>query len=169
LAAERATLEQGAEITATTTRQHFLHWEITKTPQLQNAAGFVADSTLGFNRAAGYRASTTLPFRHYNVNAGRALDLLEVPLVVEDSALLGPIAAERADSGEEVVRSLVDTAKDVGGAITFLFHPDKLVLPEWLALYEWSLAYVAGAGGWLTSVARLERWWTARERALLTT
>ena len=169
LAAERATLEQGSGITATTTRQHFLHWEITKTPHLQDAAGFVADSTLGFNRAPGYRASTTLPFRHFDVKTERALDLLEVPLVVEDSALLGPIAAERADSAEEVVGSLVDTAKDVGGAITFLFHPDKLVHPEWLALYEWSLAYVAEAGGWLTSVSGLEQWWTAREWALLNT
>jgi hypothetical protein len=123
---------------------------------------------MGFNRAAGYRASTTLPFRHFDVRTSQALSLLEVPLVVEDSALLGPIASERADAPEEVVCSLVDTAKDVGGAITFLFHPDKLLHPRWLALYEWSLAYVVAEGGWLTSVSELERWWTARERTLLT-
>lgn len=169
LAAERKTLERGTGIAATTTRQHFLHWEITLTPQLQEAAGFVADSTMGFNRAAGFRASTSLPFRQFDVSRDRSLALLEVPLVVEDSALLGPIAADSGETPQDVVRSLVDTARDVGGAVTFLFHPDKLVHPEWLALYEWSLSYVAEAGGWLTSVAELERWWTARERTLLST
>jgi hypothetical protein len=169
LAAEREKFERGTGIVARTTRQHFLHWDITRTPHLQEAAGFLADTTLGFNRAAGYRASTTLPFRHFDVTAGEPLDLLEVPLVVEDSALLGPIAGESNESPQDVVRSLVDTAVDVGGAVTFLFHPDKLVHPEWLELYEWSLSYVAEAGGWLTSVAELERWWTARERMLLAT
>jgi len=167
LAAERETLERAVGITAMTTRQHFLHWQITLTPGLQEAAGFVADSTLGFNRAAGYRASTTLPFRPFDVMADRGFTLLEVPLVVEDTALLGPIAVGGPQSPQDAVRAFVDTAREVGGAVTLLFHPDKLVRPEWLALYEWSLEYLAEMGGWLTSVAELERWWTARERQLL--
>ena len=84
--------ESATGITPTTTRQHFLHWDIARTPQLQNAAGFTADATLGFNRTVGFRASTALPFRQFDVTADEALPLLEVPLVVEDSALLGPIA-----------------------------------------------------------------------------
>lgn len=165
---EREALERGTGLVVTTTRQHFLHWDIRRTPQLQAAAGFLADSTLGFNRAAGFRASTTLPFRHFDVAADAPLDLLEVPLVVEDSALLGPIAADCGpDRARVVVRELVDTTREVGGVITFLFHPDKLVRPEWLALYEETLSYAAESGAWLASLAELERWWTARELKLL--
>jgi hypothetical protein len=168
LAAERERLERATGLKVTTTRQHFLHWDIRRTPQLQEAAGFLADSSLGFNRAVGFRASTTLPFRQFDVTADRALAILEVPLVVEDSALLGPIAVDGGPArARELIRELVDAARDVGGAVTFLFHPDKLVRPEWLALYEWSLSYVASNHGWLTSLAQLERWWTARERKLL--
>lgn len=168
LAAERATFERATGISPTTTRQHFLHWDIARTPQLQNAAGFTADSTLGFNRTVGFRASTALPFRQFDVAADESLALLEVPLVVEDSALLGPIAERGGlDHARERVRELVDATRDVGGAITFLFHPDKLLQPDWLALYEWSLRYFSESGAWLTSLANLEQWWTARERKLL--
>jgi hypothetical protein len=168
LAAERKTFEHATGITPTTTRQHFLHWDISRTPQLQNAAGFTADSTLGFNRTVGFRASTALPFRQFDVAADESLALLEVPLVVEDSALLGPIAERGGlDHARERVRELVDVTRDVGGAMTFLFHPDKLLLAEWLELFEWSLRYLAESGAWLTSLANLEQWWTARERKLL--
>jgi peptidoglycan/xylan/chitin deacetylase (PgdA/CDA1 family) len=168
LATERATFQHATGITPTTTRQHFLHWDITRTPQLQNAAGFTADSTLGFNRTVGFRASTALPFRQFDVVADEELALLEVPLVIEDSALLGPIAVRGGlDHARERVQELVDTTREVGGAMTFLFHPDKLLRPEWLELYEWSLRYLAESGAWLTSLSELERWWTVRERRLL--
>jgi len=170
LAAERDRFESATGIMPTTTRQHFLHWDIARTPQLQNSAGFTADATLGFNRTVGFRASTALPFRQFDVTADEALPLLEVPLVVEDSALLGPIAERGgSDHARERVQELVDVTRDVGGAMTFLFHPDKLLNPDWLELYEWSLRYLAESGAWLTSLGNLEQWWTARERKLLDT
>jgi hypothetical protein len=90
--------------------------------------------------------------------------------VVEDSALLGPIAERGGpDHARERVQELVDVTRDVGGAMTFLFHPDKLLNPDWLELYEWSLRYLAESGAWLTSLGNLEQWWTARERKLLDT
>ena len=117
---------------------------------------------LGFNRTVGFRASTALPFRQFDVAADESLALLEVPLVVEDSALLGPIAVRNGlEHARESVQELVDTTRDVGGALTFLFHPDRLLGAEWLALYEWSLRYLSESGAWLTSLAELDRWWTA--------
>ena len=43
-------------------------------PQLQEAAGLRADSSLGYNRTVGFRAGTSLPFRQFDVSAGRTLD-----------------------------------------------------------------------------------------------
>ena len=96
LAAERATLEPGRG----SSRRRRVSTSCTGRSRRRRTcrppAGFVADSTLGFNRAAGYRASTTLPFRPVRRQRRTRTDLLEVPLVVEDSALLGPIAARGA-------------------------------------------------------------------------
>ena len=51
--------------------------------------------------------------------------------------------------------------------VTLLFHPDKLVYPDWLALYEWALDYALENDAWLTSLHGLEKWWRSREAAVL--
>ncbi|MGH2995405.1 MAG: hypothetical protein ACRDM9_03720 [Gaiellaceae bacterium] len=168
LAAERAALERATGLRVTTTRQHLLHWDARWTPRLQAEAGLRVDSSLGFNRNVGFRAGTSLPFRHFDVAARRPLELLEVPLVVQDVALLGSYGLELDVAlACSVVRELVDSAASVGGAVTLSFHPDKLVQPEWLSLYEWSLDYAVAHEGWLTSLARLEEWWRGRAARVL--
>jgi hypothetical protein len=160
---ERARLEDALGAPVTTTRQHFLHWDVRWTPQLQETAGFRADSSLGYNRNVGFRAGTSLPFRQFDLVSRRPLDLVQIPLVVQDAALLGPIAAGREDA-RDAVRRLFDEVASVGGAITVVFHPDKLVRPEWLSLYEWTLDHALESGGWVTSVGGLDAWWRERER-----
>jgi hypothetical protein len=169
LEAERHVLERALRSDVTTTRQHFLHWDVRWTPRLQERAGFRTDSSLGFNRNVGFRAGTSLPFRQFDVASGRTLDLLEVPLVVQDAALLGPIGLGLGeDATRSVLRQLFDEVAAVGGLVTLVFHPDKLDRPDWLALYEWALDHAVASGAWLTSLARLDDWWRARERAILT-
>ena len=168
LAAERGTLERATGLDITTTRQHVLHWDVRWTPRLQADAGLRVDSSLGFNRTVGFRAGTSLPFRWFDVRARRSVDLLEVPLVVHDAALLGPIAV-RADPSDAVksVRAALDGAHDTGTAVTLVFHPDKLIRSEWLVLYERSLDYARERGAWITSLRGLEHWWREREARVL--
>jgi hypothetical protein len=168
LAAERAALERATGLEVRTTRQHLLHWDVRWTPNLQVEAGLRVDSSLGFNRNVGFRASTSLPFRHFDIPTRRPLDLLEVPLVVQDAALLGSWGLDLdVARASEIVRVLFDTSLEVGCAITLVFHPDKLVHPDWLALYEWTLDYAVAQEGWLTSLDRLSAWWRKREASLL--
>jgi hypothetical protein len=167
LAAERATLERATALAVTSTRQHFLHWDVRWTPRLQEEAGLRADSTLGFNRNVGFRAGTSLPFHQFDLGSKGALELLEVPLVVQDGALLGPIGIQEGlRRAIEVVDELFDEVGDVGGALTFLFHPDKLV-HDGLALYEHVLDRAIERGAWVTSLRELEAWWRAREVRIL--
>jgi hypothetical protein len=51
--------------------------------------------------------------------------------------------------------------------VTLVFHPDKLVRPDWLALYERMLDHTVASGAWLTSLADLSAWWRAREARIL--
>jgi hypothetical protein len=165
---ERSVLEQALGASVRTTRQHFLHWDVRWTPSLQERAGLEVDSSLGFNRTIGFRAGTSLPFRHFDLGAGRELDVLEVPLVVQDAALLGPIGLGR---GPEETRAALDGLFDdvlgAHGVVTVVFHPDKLVQPEWLALFEWTLDRAVASGAWVTSLASLADWWRDRERRVL--
>jgi hypothetical protein len=168
LAAERALLQEATGLTISSTRQHLLHWDVRRTPRLQDEAGFLVDSSLGFNLNVGFRAGTSLPFRHLDVERSRPLGLLQVPLVVHDVALLGPLGLALAvEEARDVVDRFLDTAATCGGALTLSFHPDKLAHPDWLGLYEWALDRAAERGAWLTSLAGLERWWSAREARVL--
>jgi hypothetical protein len=168
LTTERARLQGEGMFAITSTRQHFLHWDVRTTPGLQEEAGLTVDSSLGFNGNIGYRAGTALPFHHFDVINGRRLGLLEVPLVVQDTALLMPAALNlRPVAAREVVERLMDTASSLGSAITLLFHPDKFARPEWLALYEFALDHALARGGWLTSLQALDDWWRRREARLL--
>jgi hypothetical protein len=168
LEAERAQLREATGLEVATTRQHFLHWDVRWTPRLQQTAGFRADSSLGFNRNVGYRAGTSLPYRLFDVAAGQRLDVLEVPLVVQDGALLGEIGiGVDLDGARDAVHGLFDEAAATGGAVTVVFHPDKLDRPDWLALYEWTLDHALERGAWITSLGEVETWWRRREESIL--
>ena len=94
LASEKEALEHATGLTVTSTRQHFLHWDVRTTPRLQSDAGFSADSTIGFNRNIGLRTGTSLPFRWFDSARDSALDLVELPMLVHDGALLRADALE---------------------------------------------------------------------------
>jgi hypothetical protein len=167
LAAERATLERATTLRVTTTRQHFVRWDVRRTPRLQEEAGLGVDSTLGFNTDVGHRSGTSLPYRLFDVELRRPLDVLEVPFVAQDGALLGPFG-RRLDlpRARETLAGLVEGAERAGAAVTVVFHPDKLLRPDWLALYEWLLDHAEARGAWTTSLGGLQAWWLERERQL---
>jgi hypothetical protein len=168
LAAEREALARATGVEPTTTRQHLLHWDVRRTPRLQAQAGFEVDSSLGFNRNVGLRAGTSLPFRHFDVAARERLGLLEVPLIAQDASLLDAWGLDLDAAGAlEVVEELLAQAAELGTAVTLVFHPDKLVRPDWLELYEWTLDRAAELGAWLISLAELAAWWRGREARLL--
>ena len=168
LAAERATLEDATGLRVVSTRQHLLHWDVRWSPQLQRDAGLRVDSSLGFNRNVGFRAGTSLPFRLFDAGTGTRLELLEVPLIAQDVALLDAWGLELdLPLAQRVVAGLLDGAAALGTAVTLVFHPDKLALPDWLELYEWTLDGALGRGGWLTSLAGLADWWERREAGIL--
>ena len=170
LARERDVLRQATGLEIASTRQHFLHWDVRWTPELQEEAGFRVDSSLGFNRNVGYRAGTSLPFHQFDLTKRRSLELLEVPLVVQDGGLLGEIGiAADAEGAQLAVGQMFDEAAETGAAVTVVFHPDKLARPDWLALFEWTLDHALERGAWTGSLRDVDEWWRARERRLLGT
>jgi hypothetical protein len=167
LAREKASFEAATGLRATTTRQHFAHWAVRTTPGLQADAGFSADSTLGFNRDIGFRAGTSLPFRWFDAEREQSLDLLQVPLLAQDGALLrGDALALGAQLGGEVLREFIDRIAGVGGLVTLVFHPNNLEHADYLALFKAALDHGLERGAWFASLRDVDEWWRAREARL---
>jgi hypothetical protein len=167
LRAERERLADALRTEVTTTRQHWLHWEIAGTPARQEAAGLRADSTLGFNRNVGFRAGTSLPFRWWDEDAGRALDLIQLPLVVQEAALTAANALELDRAGAiGVWERLLGAVAETGGVATLLVHPHALADPTVDALYRQAVAEAVRAGAWVATLAQIDEHWRAREARL---
>jgi hypothetical protein len=160
-------LEDATGLDVRTTRQHFIHWDVRRTPRLQSDAGMTTDSSLGFNRNLGFRAGTSLPFHQFDVEREQRLDVLEVPLVIPDGPLLRADGLELdAPAARQAMRLLIDRVAEVGGVATILFHPNNLARQEFRDLYAWSLEYGLERGAWFASFRQLDRWWREREDRL---
>ena len=141
----RARAATGLHVTST--RQHFLHWDVRTTPRLHADAGFSVDSTLGFNRNIGLRAGTSLPFRWFDLEQDRDVRPRRAP--DRRPATARCCAATRSSSGcdlgRTVMRAMLERIASVGGVATVVFHPNNLESPDYLALFEDVIAFGSGA------------------------
>ncbi len=167
VAREKSALEAALGSEVTTTRQHFLHWDVRTTPRLQTEAGFRADSTLGFNRNLGFRAGTSLPHRVFDRERDTPLDLLELPLVIADAPLLREDGLELdVPHAKRALAQLVDVVAQLSGVATMVFHPNNLEDARHLELFEYALDYGLERGAWFASARQLDEWWREREQRL---
>lgn len=167
LANERDSLREATGIEAVTTRQHFVHWDVTVTPRLQSEAGILGDSSVGFNRGVGFRAGTSLPFHHYDLSADERFDLLEMPFVVHDGALFRADALELdAELARETAETLLDTLAANGGLATFIFHPNNLANDGYVELLRFVIGYGKARNAWFASAMDVAHWWLKREGRL---
>jgi peptidoglycan/xylan/chitin deacetylase (PgdA/CDA1 family) len=115
----------------TSTRQHWLHFDIYTTPEVQYASGLKVDSTLGFNRTIGFRAGTAFPYMLTDKNLDE-LPLMEVPMHIMDGPLF---LSNSLELNEEyaIKRALkmMDKVEWVGGCLTINFHPNYIIYPQW--------------------------------------
>ncbi|RAU21864.1 hypothetical protein CU669_11205 [Paramagnetospirillum kuznetsovii] len=167
LAAEKHILEMALGKPIVSTRQHWLHWRVDKTPRLQANAGLKVDGTLGFNGSAGFRAGTSLPYPLWDDEHGQPLDILEVPLAVMDVGLfrLGAMGLDLA-LAKRVVDQITARVATAGGALSLLIHPSHLVDPKVEALMRWTISHCIEQGAWIANHAQIRRHWDERAARL---
>jgi peptidoglycan/xylan/chitin deacetylase (PgdA/CDA1 family) len=167
LSAERERLAAATGGPVTTTRQHYLHFDVRRTPRVQAESGLRTDSTLGFNRNIGFRAGTSLPFRLFDAERESEVDVLEVPLVIQEAPLVASNALDLgADGARTAVTGVIDSVAEAGGVATVLFHPHSLLDPGQLELYRHVIEHGLASGAWVASLAEIDAWWRERERRL---
>ena len=118
---ERTRVEQALETNVIASRQHYLFWNIRKTPQGQAKAGIKVDSTLGFNNRSGFRCGTSMPFQWYDLENNTALDLIQMPLILADHQM-GEEHWLYPDKIYDMAIKYIEQIKQVGGILSLLTH-----------------------------------------------
>ena len=146
-------------------RQHILHYDIGTTPRSHANAGFLYDTTLGFNRNIGFRFGTSYPFHLYDLMSCETLPILEIPLIVQDVAIFDKNGLNvNSGDGFRLVYNLASVIKRVGGVLTVLWHPDAphIDIDRW-SLYEKLLNKFKEMGAWITDVKNIGEIWHAEQ------
>jgi len=148
-------------------RQHYLHYDIRRTPSVQAAAGFVFDSTLGFNDNVGFRFGSCYPWHLYDIEAQQELPIMEIPLIIQDGAMLSPFKGMRLDEDAafEYVVLLTERVKYVGGVLTILWHPHLILLEDYWEFYWKTLNYLSEQDAWMTSIREVGQGWMNKENS----
>jgi peptidoglycan/xylan/chitin deacetylase (PgdA/CDA1 family) len=144
-------------------RQHYLHYDIRVTPGAHAQAGFKFDSTLGFNDNVGFRFGTCYPWLLYDLKQEQELPIMEIPLIIQDGAMLNPGKGMRLDPSMafEYVVLIADAVEKVGGILTLLWHPNHITRQDWWGLYCRTLEYLNEKDAWFCSVREAGKWWKA--------
>ncbi|MEY8261594.1 hypothetical protein AALA80_14755 [Oscillospiraceae bacterium 50-60] len=114
-------------------RQHYLCFDVEKTPRVWEENGIQEDSTLGYADREGFRCGTSFSFPIYDVLRDVPLDIIEHPLVFMDVSAHG-----RGLSDEEMLRSLKRLflrCAAVGGEMVVLWHNDNTAR-DWKHRFE---------------------------------
>jgi hypothetical protein len=99
------------------------------------------------------------PFRPFNLNSNKEIDIIELPLCIIDLALFSFMKKNAMESWELIKRS-IDTTQKLGGVLTILWHNWTFSYPvsfaglfgkEWTRLYEKILKYCYNKNAWLTN------------------
>ena len=142
-------------------RQHCLHHDIRNTPRIHAAAGFKYDSTLGFNDNVGFRFGTCYPWFLYDLKAEEQLPVMEIPLILQDGAMLNPNKGLRLDeyAAFNYVVQIAEAVEKVGGVLTLLWHTNHIIDQAWWNLYVRILKYLKHKDVWFASVKEIGEWW----------
>ena len=102
-------------------RQHYLRFDVDTTLKYWERVGFKYDSTLSYAEHEGFRCGTCHPFKPFDIDEDRELNLIEIPLIAMDGTLkvyrkLTP------DEGLKSIIYLMNKCKEAEGVFTLLWH-----------------------------------------------
>lgn len=128
---EKERLEKACDVKVVSGRQHFLKFQVPHTWRDWEQAGMEYDSTMGYADCEGFRCGTCHPFKPFDMETDREINIFEIPLIIMDVTL----ANYRNMTVEETRALIIDFARrcaEVEGVFTLLWH-NTMLLHENLA------------------------------------
>lgn len=120
-------------------RQHYLLQRIPSTWRRLESVGIEHDHSLGYADHIGFRAGMSRPFRAFDAEANRAMNLTIHPVSAMDATLnryMGLTPNEALDALEQLAQEV----KDVDGVLTLLWHNETVSecneWKGWRTVYE---------------------------------
>jgi peptidoglycan/xylan/chitin deacetylase (PgdA/CDA1 family) len=161
---EKESLEKALGFEVKSSRQHWLHFDINKTPYLHQEAGFTSDSTLGFNRFPGFRSSVAHPHKLWDSREDQAFSTWQIPLNLMDGTLFYGNSLELSeDMAITQSLELMERVASLGGVFTINWHPDHLNKEKFFRVYTQILKQAAKLNAWGCSAAQLADHWEANQ------
>ncbi|MFW6275650.1 MAG: polysaccharide deacetylase family protein, partial [bacterium] len=102
-------------------RQHRLKFNHPETFKIQQNEGLIYDSTLGFAEHEGFRNSFCFPFKPYDFEKDRMIDIWEIPLMVMDVTLFNYRNLSFAEA-QIKIENLIGEVNKFSGIFTLLWH-----------------------------------------------
>lgn len=159
---EKAALEEACGRKVAGFRNHYLKISVPRTWRLLGEAGFAYDSTLGYSDRVGFRDGMCHPYRPFDADSGRYLDVTELPLTVMDDSLFKYMRMDDARAFD-TVKALVDKVEANRGVMTVLWHNTYFRAKPMREFYERLLAHCADKRAWLTSCDAIVDWWGSKD------
>jgi hypothetical protein len=156
---QKEQVEQAIGASIVSVRQHCLHFDVRCTPRVQDQAGLTVDSSIGFNDDIGFRYGTSYPWHLHDVRSGQQLNVLELPLVIQEKCLIRILGQGHKDEALDRATRLVQRVQAVGGLITLLWHPETIRWPLYVDVYRSLLVLLRENGAWFGTMAEVADWW----------
>lgn len=140
-------------------RNHYLNFIVPDTWEILFDAGFQYDSTLGYHDCAGFRNGMCHPFRPYNLTTKRVIDIIEIPLVIQDVTLFDVYM--RLDEGRawNLTRDLINKTEKNHGVITISWHNNSFISKTHAKFYEKILDFCKTKKAWMTNAGEIAAFW----------
>jgi hypothetical protein len=139
-------------------RMHWLYFD-GDSPSILEQAGFDYDSTCGFNESIGFKNGSSQPFRPQG-----ATRLLELPMVIQDTALFYPRRMRLNETQAwEICKIVLNNVIKVGGVVVLSWHTRSLS-PErlWGEFYKKLLDELRNQKAWFGSALQVVDWFRQR-------
>src|SRR5690606_23726327 len=120
-------------------RNHYLRFKTPDTWKILADAGFSYDTTFGYHDCAGFRNGMCHPFKPYNLNTGKEIDILEIPLTIMDTTLFSLMHLD-FNQAWKLTEKLIDTVEHYKGVLTILWH-NTYMQGDYLEFYRKILRY----------------------------
>lgn len=130
-------------------RNHYLRFRVPDTWEYLSQAGFTYDATYGYADCVGFRNGMCHPFKPYNLNANREIDIVEIPLAIMDWTFSNYMRMDTVKAWD-MIKRLIETVEKYHGVLTILWH-NTYMDGENLRLYEKILNYCGNRKAWMTN------------------
>ncbi|HPR17549.1 MAG TPA: hypothetical protein PLD62_04810 [Candidatus Cloacimonadota bacterium] len=122
------------------------------------------DSSLGFDVKTGFRAGISYPFQPYNLPEDRPFDILEIPLILDNSALQAE-AGRNSTKTKKILKRMFKQTLEHHAHLSISWQSHKLYSSSFLShrnLFWQFIGYAKLHNAWICSLEKLYNYWQNR-------